>query len=85
MTDYMGDVEYLQDLAKRLGDAPENEIALAYVNAAIQAVWDLSDPEGKADRVRDQGYHTTGQCNICGHVVECLILCTRHRGKGFKT
>ena len=55
MTDYMGDVEYLQDLAKRLGDAPENEIALAYVNAAIQAVWDLSDPEGQGRQGQGPG------------------------------
>ena len=85
MTDHMGDVEYLQGRAKRLGDAPENEMALAYVNAAIQAVCDLSDPEGKADRVRDQGYRTTGQCNVCGKIIECLILCERHREGGFKT
>ena len=31
MTDYMDDVEYLQGLAKRLGDSPENKIAVAYV------------------------------------------------------
>lgn len=84
MTDYMDDVEYLQGLAKRLGDSPENKIAVAYVNVAIQAVWDLDDPEGKADRVRDQGYHTTGQCNVCGKIIGCLILCERHQKRGFK-
>ena len=84
MTDYMDDVEYMQDLAKRLGDSPENKIATAYVNVAIQAIWDLNDPEGKAERVRDQGYHTTGQCWACGEIVGCLILCERHRGKEFK-
>ena len=79
----MDGVEAQQAVARRLESTPDGKAAKAYVDAAIQAVWDLHDPEGKADRLlNDKGHITTGQCDACGTVVFCQITCEKCAASG---
>ena len=49
MTDHIDDVEAPRAIARRLRDDPRCEVPAAYIDAAVQTLWDVDDPEGRAD------------------------------------
>ena len=80
--DYMGDVETLQAIARRLSKDPKCKMSNAYIEAAIQTLWDVNDPEGAADRIREQGHLSTAQCNTCGTIMTGTLQCKECMGNG---
>ena len=86
MYDHMQDVEALQVLERRLKGDPDCDAAMAHIQAAITVLWDIGDPEGAAERIKEQGYLTTARCNTCGKVMSGAVFCgpCRRRQTGGK-
>ena len=78
--DYMGDVETLQAIARRLSKDPRCSVPNEYIEAAIQELWDVHDPEGAADRIREKGHLSTVQCKDCGTVMTGTLQCGQCAG-----
>ena len=80
MIDHIDDAEAPQAMARRLRDGPRCEAPAAHIDAAVQTPWDVDGPEGRADRLREQGQSTTAQCGTCGKIMLGAATCERRTG-----